>query len=210
MNEDIQVADILVHVGTAHWPTPWAYVDEASYAPYAEVSNGEIVGSHPAGGGRGVNLRIPAIPALPEGYEFMPSESRIGIIHDRARLIMRETMAEALIRIAPVLWDGREQAETEAGLAYDDAAMLIETIDLREFPFLAWRFHALLVSAIEAGLVEAEYAPGVIGYTIMAERPFVQYTRQADTPEPEDPRVTLVRISADRKDWADPTGRTLS
>jgi len=233
-----KVASIAVAVGTKHWPTPWAYMLEAGSFPTALVKNGIIVGDTVVGQERGVNIRIPTIPDLTEGWEFVPGISRIFVMHRRARVEWAEPPETFLPRLAVLDWEGKADAEAFAMLTYRDAASLLEqgprlpepTVIIEpdgevvvledaavsasapsfaEQPFLAWRIHHLLLAAVDANMVQAKFLPGgVIGWTWMAQRPFVQYTRDASKAPPEDSRVTLALISDDAEKWNDPTGRT--
>ncbi len=207
---DIQIADLVVRIGAGHWPTPWDYIKEAGFFPWAKVENGEIVSSESGGDGRGVNIHIPAVPELPEGFDFEPGVSRIGIIHPKGRFSHPTPLSDLLFSLSAMgPWDGKADAETNADLTYKDAADIALVVDLAQNPFLGYRVQALLLAAVDAGLVHgADVRPGVIGYCTMAMRPFVQYTREDGTPEPDDPRITLVRISDDPDQWHDPTGRT--
>jgi len=211
-NDNIQIADLAVRIGATHWPTPWDYIKEAGFFPWAKVEGGEIVSSEPGGDGRGGNFHIAAVPNMPEGFDIEPGVSRIGVIHPKARISHPKSLhlPDLLFGLSAMgVWEGKIEAEIKTDLTYLDASDLIRTVDLTVYPFLAWRVQALLLAAIEAGHIPgATMKPGVIGYCTMAERSFVQYTREDDTPEPDDPRITLVRITEDPSLWNDPTGRT--
>lgn len=234
--QQTKIASIAVAVGTSHWPSPWAYIKEAGQFPTAVVENGLIVGSKVVGEGRGGNFHIPAIPSLPEDWEFVPGVSRIFVMHRRARARWAEAPADFLPRLAVLDFKGKAEAEAFAELTYRDASILeqdfrlpeppviiepdgevvvlendtVETDGIDTTPFLAWRIHHLLLAAVDAGMVKAEFFPGgVIGWVLMAQRPFVQYTRDPNKALPDDPRVTLVIISDDASQLNDPTGRTV-
>jgi hypothetical protein len=232
-----KVASIAVAVGTKHWPSPWAYMLEAGSFPTALIDGGRAVSDAIVGQGRGVNVHIPAIPDLPEEWEFVPGVSRIFVMHRRARSEWAEPPVDFLPRLAVLDWAGKAEAETFAMLTYRDAASLLEqdlplpdppviiepdgevfVLDdapasapsFADQPFLAWRVHHLLLAAVDANMVQAKFFPGgVIGWVWMAQRPFVQYTRDPKKAPPDDPRVTLALISNDSEQWNDPTGRTV-
>lgn len=232
-----KVASMAVSVGTENWPTPWAYIEEAGRFPSAVVRDGNVVGTEVVGQGRGVNIHIPTIPALPEDFEFVPGVSRIFVMHRRARAVWAEPPIDFLPKLITGDWGGKADAEAFAKLTYRDAYLLEQASHrlpeppaiiepdgsvvifddvnapvspgFAEQPFLAWRMHHLLLAAVDAGMVKAKFSGGVIGWVWLAQRPFVQYTRDPSTPLPEDPRVALALISDDAERWDDPTGRTV-
>lgn len=170
-------------------------------------------------------------------WEFVPLVSRIFLAHRMARLALDRSTPDAFRRLAGLSWDGKADAERFAHLTYAEAVILsdagaklpdvaIETaadkrsvVVLRDMaapnapllddvPLLAWRMHHLLVVALYAGLVNGSASPAVFAWTLMALRPFVQYTRDADAKPVSDSRLTQVIITDDGQRWADKTGRT--
>lgn len=218
---DIKIADLTVAAGSAHWATPWDYIEESGSFPTQTVENGRITGTMILGQGLGVHLAIPSIPDMPEGYTLQPGVSRIAVIHRRARVAWKGIKTQALVDFLEAAdaseWDGKEAAEIKAHLSYKDAALLVKEIGdgLEQLPFLWFRIHHLIWHASvpkgharlvnRIGLV---FSPGICGYTFLAERPFVEYVDGDDAPRSDDPRVTVVHITENKDQWHDPTGRT--
>lgn len=218
---DQQIASIAVHVGAKYWPLPMDYAEEAGRFDMPGIDDDKLI-SHRIGGGRGLNVRIPAVPALPEGWVFEPFISQIFVFHNIARMEWDGDLVDLLGFLAGHQWRGKEKIENEIGLTYTVAHRLIADygISLEEAPFFAYRVHGLLYKAMPApGCADAprmarylahnvSFHPGVFWQSDLAARPFVRYAEAGDAIEDDDPRITIAYITDDPEEVYDPTGRT--
>lgn len=194
----MQTIDFGRSIGKSYWATPWDYLVEAGMFDMPFLEDGKLYGM-PMGQARGVNLRIGAVPAMPDGYEYEPLVSRLFLFHSAAILTLPDDMttAEALRLIGG-----------------DECLRVAEILETQEdaidrFPFFYYYAQSLIQTGAKAAGLQIKSSAGAFAYTLLAARSFVRYHRDGEAEPSDDPRITDVFIVKDASEVYDPTGRTI-
>lgn len=193
-----KIVDFGRSIGKTYWPTPWDYLAEAGMFDMPFLEDGKLYG-FPMGQARGVNLRIGAVPAMPEGYEYEPLVSRLFLFHSAA---------------ISTLPDDMTTAEALRLIAGDECLRVAEILETQEdcveqFPFFYYYAQSLIQTGAKAAGLEITSSAGAFAYTLLAARSFVRYHRNGEAQPSDDPRVTDAFIVEDASEVYDPTGRTI-
>lgn len=216
---DVIPASLMRHIGSEHWYTPWVYAVEAGSFLIPYFTEDDSIAWRRVGDNRGVNLVVTDIPALTEGYDFIPGVSEVFLIHSKAMALWNggvQALHDMLFALSTLDFQGKEAAEQEAMLTYADAYRLVVEHGLSTDEHMAFGYqvdHLLYMAAMAdtdgwTKVYGLRFKAGVFCYTPLATRPFVQYAPLGEKVEVENPLITVAYITDDPDAVFDPTGHT--